>query len=419
MKVFFGARMAFAANAFRSAPPRGNVRMRTSALHGAVAAWMLALGACASSPKPATLEPRADAMPVLAARKGVDFLLSRQNADGSWGTMATRREREVLVTGAASFKAFSTATTALCVSALLGASRTEPKARAAVSKALDYLLRTPVADRGDPQVFCEVWSHTYRADVMVAVLSDRRFADRHPKARQVLQSDVDSLVHLQAAEGGYPYYDFGHSLKVSTGKYSTTFNTAVALRALMRARGAGARVSEDTIIQARRALLAMRSPEGTFVYGFEHRYWPQGKVNRPQGAMGRTSACLLALAETAPGKDEAAAWTAEIPLNLRRFRDNYQFLLAAYARPVPHEAYYANAGYFVCFGLCYAAEAAERLGDENAGKFAAWQAAEVAALQSDVGSWMDFPLYGYGQYYSTAYALMALQADARVKAKRE
>jgi hypothetical protein len=254
---------------------------------------------------------------------------------------------------------------------------------------------------------------------MAAVLADRRFADRHAKARMVLQADVDSLVRLQAAEGGYPYYDFGHSLKVATGHYSTAFNTAVALRALVRARAAGARVSEDTFIQARRALLAMHSPEGTFVYGFAHRHHPQAGVNRPQGAMGRTSACLLALAETASTKAEAAAWTAEIPLNLRRFRDNYQFLLAAYARPVPHEAYYANAGYFVCFGLCYAAEAAERLGGEDARRFAAWHAAEVAALQSDVGSWMDFPTFGYGQYYSTAYSLMALQADARVMAKNE
>lgn len=380
----------------------------------------LGLAACAApdpyKAKPATLDPRTDAVPVLAARQGVDFLVARQNADGSWGSFATRREREVLVTGPASFKAFSIATTALCLSALLEPSRTDPRVRAAVAKACDHLLATPVADRSHPEVFCEIWSHTYRADALMDILADGRFKDRHARARQVLQDDVDSLARLQAAEGGYPYYDFGHSLRMATGKYSTAFTTAVALRTLARAKAAGAKVPENVLVQARRALLAMRSPEGTFVYGFEHRYHPQAGVNRPQGAMGRTSACLLALAETSATRDEAAGWTAEIPLNLRRFRDNYQFLIAAYARPVPHEAYYANAGYFVAFGLCYAAQAAERLGGEDAHRFAAWQAAEIAALQSDVGSWMDFPLYGYGQYYSTAYAILALQADARTLA---
>lgn len=391
-------------------------------------------------PKESTLEPRQGAAPVLAERQGIAFLVSSQNADGSWGTFATQREREILVTGSASFKAFASATTALCVKALwqpaFQGGRADPQLRRSIQRAVAYLIAVQVADRGDPNVFCEVWTHTFRAEVMAQVLGEESFRKSWPAAAKVMQADADSLCRLQSAEGGVGYYDFGDTLRTPTGRYSTSFNTACTIRALLHAQAAGAKVPAGVLAQARRALLAMRSPEGTFLYGFDFRYHPDHPISRPQGASGRTSLCLLALNETeeylppqadgtafkvrttAEAARVEAQFRSDLRLNLQRFRDNYQFLLAAYARPVPHEAYYYNAGYFVTFGLCYAAEAAERLGGEEGKQFAAWQAAEVAALQSDHGSWMDFPMYGYGQYYSTAFAVLALQADARTLRKK-
>lgn len=413
-------------------------RLKTAALWASALCMASCTGMSAGRKTP-TLAPRGDAVPVLAERQGAAFLLSRQNEDGSWGTFATRREREVLVTGPASFKAFSVATSALCVKALwqpaLHAGKSDPAVEKSVRRGIAYLLAVQVADRAHPEVFCEVWSHTYRLEVMADVLGDERFKDLWPAARRVMQADADSLCRLQSAEGGFAYYDFKNTLRTPTGHYSTSFNTACTIRALLRAQAAGAAVPPGVMEQARRALLAMRTPEGTFMYGYGFLYHPNSGVNRPQGATGRTNLGLLALADmegyrpqgdgeplfkiktSGESAKTAALLQEDLRVNLRRFRDNYNFLLAAYARPVPHEAYYANAGYFVTFGFCYAAEAAERLGGDDGRGFAAWESAEIAALQSDLGAWMDFPLYGYGQYYSTAYALLALQANARTLAK--
>jgi hypothetical protein len=77
-------------------------------------------------------------------------------------------------------------------------------------------------------------------------------------------------------------------------------------------------------------------------------------------------------------------------------------------RPVPHEAYYANAGYFYHFGHYYAALAIEEL---PAAEREAWHAKlrpHLAKCQYDDGSTGDFLHSRYDILASTAYMALAL-----------
>ena len=77
-------------------------------------------------------------------------------------------------------------------------------------------------------------------------------------------------------------------------------------------------------------------------------------------------------------------------------------------RPVPHEGWYAIAGYFYYYGHFYGSENLELVNDGEKNQIAADLAKIIISKQERNGSWFDFPLYDYGHYYGTAFALLSL-----------
>ena len=78
-------------------------------------------------------------------------------------------------------------------------------------------------------------------------------------------------------------------------------------------------------------------------------------------------------------------------------------------RPVPHESWFAVAGYFFYYGHYYAAYCIETLPHEDKPRYQEHLAHILMPLQEKDGSWWDFPFYDYHQQYGTALALMSLQ----------
>ena len=105
---------------------------------------------------------------------------------------------------------------------------------------------------------------------------------------------------------------------------------------------------------------------------------------------------------------------------LGHFFEHHRFLDVARMRPVPHEAYYANAGYFYFFGHYYTALAINEL---PVAEREAWHAKlrpHLVKCQYDDGSTSDFLHSRYDILASTAYAAMALDLglpDARANAR--
>jgi hypothetical protein len=75
---------------------------------------------------------------------------------------------------------------------------------------------------------------------------------------------------------------------------------------------------------------------------------------------------------------------------------------------VPHEAYYANAGYFYFFGHYYAALAINELPQTERESWHAKLRPHLVKCQYDDGSTSDFLHSRYDILASTAYAAMAL-----------
>src|SRR5262245_19863940 len=89
--------------------PNGRCLSIVVALLAAVSSVLA--GGCASTERSMTPDEAHD--------RGVAFLVSEQNPDGSWGSFESARPGEIYMDNLSSHRAFRDATSALCVMALL------------------------------------------------------------------------------------------------------------------------------------------------------------------------------------------------------------------------------------------------------------------------------------------------------------
>jgi hypothetical protein len=82
-------------------------------------------------------------------------------------------------------------------------------------------------------------------------------------------------------------------------------------------------------------------------------------------------------------------------------------------RPVPHEAYYANAGYFFFFGHYYCGLAIELLPPADREGFRQQLRQKLIETQRVDGSYCDFLGSSYMVTSSTAFATLGLLAGLR------
>lgn len=348
--------------------------------------------------------------PRAAHARGVRWLLEHQRPDGSWGSFESRRTGEIWLGTQASHAAFGQATTALATWALLGPARQDAGARDAAGRALDHLARAEPARRVTGDTFYDTWAHCYLVDLAARVVVDDAWADRRAAVKGLLDREVALLLERQSADGGWGYYDFGHSFATPSGHESTSFLTGAALLALDAARQAGVTVEPARLDAALATLRRLRNPDGSYIYGTYLQMHPTHPANKQKGSLGRRLPCDLALATWAGTTPGAAPSREELRQGVKVLREHHLFLQIGRGRPYPHEAWYMTAGYYVLFGRYYAARTLQALGAGEQDDDAAWLAKLTAADQDADGSWMDFPLYGYHQAYGTAYALLTLEA---------
>lgn len=349
---------------------------------------------------------RAQQDPAAAHARGVAFLVEHQNADGSWGTFASTRTSEIYLGTVASLRAFEQATSALCVLALQEPARKDPAARAALTRGLEHLLTTPPALRAQGDTFYDTWTHTFLVEALAALSHDPAYAAREEAIVAVLRREVELLLARQGADGGWGYYDFAWALSHPSGRESTSFLTGAALLALHAAAEVGVTVAPAVIEGGLRCLERLRLPDGAYIYGTYLQQHPRHLANRAKGSLGRSQPCELALwfhGRPAVSPDVLRA-------GVERLREQHHFLAIGRGRPMPHEAWYYTAGYYVLFGRYYAARAIATLSPDARQELSGWLAATTAGDQDADGSWIDFPLYGFHKAYGTAFALLTLQA---------
>lgn len=348
------------------------------------------------------------------ADRGVAWLCAHQNADGSFGSFDGEPSAPDRIYADGNLRGANRdmqgGASALAGIALIEPARTDPKALAALEKTADFCLRDPLVVRSAPEAFYNAWSHAYRLELCARLLRAKLLPGREAALRARATQLVAALADLQAADGGWCYYDFERPTAVPSGRMSSSFLTACSLRALRQAQAAGIPVAPRLRAAPLGHLRQCRLSPTVMSYDAWRSMRPNDSA-MPFGAAGRTCVGQLALAECGDAVSAAALAPA-----LASWKTCRGALLTGAGRPVPHQAPGRIAGYYFWFSHCYAAQTAERLGDRD---MAAFIAKKTVEGQADDGWWFDFPIPGVGRTYATAFGLLALQSCERTLRKDE
>ncbi len=337
--------------------------------------------------------------------QGSSFLLKRQNPDGSWGSARQTKGLNIFAPVPGSHHAFRLAVTALSVSALLEIKADDKNYSDCLDKAQTYLLdNLPQLRRASPMALYNVWSHCYALQALSRMHMLSKERKKRESIEKVMAQQIKMLETYESIDGGWGYYDFNAQTKRPSGS-SISFVNATGLIALKEAESIGIEVPEKLVRRALDAIKRQRLPDHSYLYGEYLKYRPRHGINRPAGSLGRSNACNLALEIW-----EDPSITDEIHKTcLDRLIKRNGWLSVARKRPVPHESWFAVAGYFFYYGHLYAAFCVDSLSPGDQPHYKNELAKILIPLQEKDGSWWDFPFYDYHQQYGTAMALLSLR----------
>lgn len=340
-------------------------------------------------------------------RKGVAFLVADQNKNGSWGSARQTKGLNIYAPVPGAHHAFRTAVTAMAVSALIESGMAEEPGdeSEALKKGVDYLLEElPKVRRASADTMYNVWTHAYGLEALAKLHERETDSARKEKLREVMRSQIDLLQRYESVDGGWGYYDF----RVGTVKPASSSNSFVSATVLVALYDLGSipevKFPPEIVDRALVSINRQRKEDNTYLYKESHWMRPAYEINLPAGSLGRTQACNYALhlwGDETISVEVIDEW-------LSRLWKRNGWLDIGRKRPVPHEAWFAIAGYFYYYGHYYAGRSLTLLPDDLRARHAESLANTIMALQESDGSWWDYPLYSYHQPYGTAYAILTL-----------
>lgn len=374
-------------------------------LHPAGAAAQEPVAGAVGKPAGATLDA-AGARDALA--RGYEWLVGAQREDGGWATAACEGLTEMGF-ATETFYAWQMAAGALALVALSESPET-PARLEALHKGARWLVESPLPRRGNHWDVDNQWTGVYGLVACATLRADPRFAGQEWQAKLDARGREfhAQLERTQVPEGGWGYYD--DPVFSERPKWATQFTTAAVLPALAQARAFGWSKEPRVLERAQDYVSGCALPSGAYTYDLTPI--PRTRIdsiNNVRGSLGRIQVGNWALATTGVKK----ITPERIRAGLDAFFAEHRFLDIAYMRPIPHEAYYANAAYFYFFGQYYAAKAIELLPQAERESYYAQLRPHIAKVQRADGSWCDFLGSSYMVVASSAFALLTLQSAER------
>jgi hypothetical protein len=284
-----------------------------------------------------------------------------------------------------------------------------PERRAALDRGVRWLLGSREAKRGNDWENNCAWSALYGFQAMVALADDSRFqgVEWKDEIRKRGVEFYEILARIQEPLGGWGYYEGPAVSRRPT--WSTSFATACVVPSLVRAKELGWPIDPKVIELAKNYVAKCALPNGAYEYDI--RPIPRASnggesIDNVKGSLGRIQVCNWARRRAGDPKvtDET------IRAGLANFFEHHKFLDVARLRPIPHEAYYANAAYFYFFGHCYAAMVANELPPDEREAWHAKLRAHIHKTQWADGSQLDFLGASFMRISGTSFAILALQA---------
>jgi hypothetical protein len=338
-------------------------------------------------------------------KRGVDFLLSVQNPDGSWGSHVSSRDFEIYAPIPGAHQAFRAATTGLVVTALLDAAPDRQDVQEAVDRGEAWLLKElPDVKRATGDAMYNVWAHAYGIKGLVR-LHQRASGnpERQAELKDLIAQQLDMLDRYESVDGGWGYYDFRYQARKPTSD-SISFVNATALMAIYEAKQIGVPINQRTVDRAVAATLRQQKPDFSYLYGEYLKDNPVMHINRPGGSLARSQSCNLALRVWGDEKitDHVLKWW------LVRLYVRNGWLDIGRKLPIPHESWMSVSGYFYYYGHYYAGLVIELLPPEERAPYQGMLARILIDHQEPNGCWWDYPMYNYHRQYGTAYSVSAL-----------
>lgn len=332
-------------------------------------------------------------------RRGFEFLLRNQNADGSFGSHDPKipylRDFGFQLLNRGSQDGVRLACTAIVAKALLRKSPRTPAEEQALAKAVGALSGTDKIAYHAGEAF-NTWGYGYKLDFLCDWLETELGAEERARTVAAARSCVAGLAVFQQADGGWNYY-----AGPSKDGESMSFNTANFAEALQRASRLGVAVPDGMVADALKLLRRMRTARGGVVYDARFLTSP-GSVNELSSAS-RTAAVVEALAEA--GELEEGG----LELALKVFDEGENWLEDGRKLIVPHTAVDQVSGYFFFYGYHYLSELLHRMGARAPRERWERNAWTMVRTQEEDGSWWDTAAASYGDKWGTGFALLVLQ----------
>lgn len=367
---------------------------------------------CNNAPKPTATGGSATRPATLAAdratidasiQRGIDFLVTTQNADGAWGSGTESHGNEVVASVPGSHQAFKVAVTSLAVMALRESSEAGfEKVAESHRRGVEYLVTQGQSKREEGSLLYTFWANVYATQALSAELIA---GNQDPRVRQMADWHIDRLNRYATYIGGWNYYDFVSQTQ-SPSMGPTSFGSGAGLYALWYAKRAGLTIPPMLAERTVKRLEEMRLSTGAYTYSHDGRRLPRAiPAHMVPGSLGRTQVANLGLMAW-----DSTKITDQIARDgLRPFFDDHAAMEMGRKRPFPHESWYQVSGYYYYFGQYYAAELMTRLGGSTLRADAQELASKhIIRHQEADGSWWDYPMWGYHKPYGTSFAVMAL-----------
>ncbi len=342
-------------------------------------------------------------------RRGVDYLVGKQNPDGSFGGPQRTKGLNIYAPLPGAHDAFLAGASGLALAGLVDAQDPRPEVKKSIELAEKWAFdKLPQLRRADTTTTYNAWGHAYGLRAITRLYqSAANDPARQSSLKNLAQQQIELANRYEDLNGGWGYldiYDGLHTQKPSG--ITTSFTSATVLLAMKEAeKTMGVKLDQKIITSTLASIRLQQFPDFTYAYSHGHHLAPQGEINRRNGSLARSQACNAALRAFDDPK-----MTSEV---LSTWGDNFiefePWLDHGRKKPVPHESTFKISGYFYFYGVYYFTESAKHLPIEKQRDLAKKLARIILTRQEKDGSWWDYPLYDYHQPYGTGYCLMALK----------
>ena len=342
--------------------------------------------------------------------KAVQFLLDQQEEDGAfghWRNPLSPDDKNWMVPE--QHYAFQVAITGICCVTLMDLGSNLPDGgEEALERALDNICEKGRRKRIDNWDTDNLWGYVYVLEAVARALAEpeSRFGEeRRAHLRKLGEDLIVTLGLYQSPDGGWAYYDNRPYTRRPT--WGTSFVTASLLLIFEQCEQVGLEVPDKMQQRGLRALRRTRLPNGAYDYNIDPIQTTRNllSINQIKGSLCRIQVGNLALRRLG---DPGEITNENIVTGLDQLMRHHKFISLSRGRIYPHEAYYANSGYFFFYGHYYAADVIRQLPWNLREQWWPSLCQKILETQEEDGSMWDYAFFSYHRVYGTAWSISVL-----------